>query len=249
MDRTQKTILYVTTILLAILLIIIFGKIFMFERGKEKTSGEVDSNIINKLYNYLPDSNDYQLDSIYSRYSSFENININTIEKMIVNYLYNNEKDKLENINDNDLLNMGIDSSITELLYKVSKDNLNYGLKMVFGENRNVVFKDVSIDKQTRGKYYNDYLYIYKLIDETNTDNIVYRNISRYSIENDKTIKIYDSYIICDKVTMVCYSDDKKSIVNASITYSNGINFANYENNMKQYEHIFKYNNGNYKAL
>ena len=71
MDRTQKTILYVTTILLAIIILIIFGKMFMFERGKERMSGEVDTDIVNKLYNYLPEHNDYQLESVYNKFSTY----------------------------------------------------------------------------------------------------------------------------------------------------------------------------------
>ena len=249
MDRTQKTILYVTTILLAIIILIIFGKMFMFERGKERMSGEVDTDIVNKLYNYLPENNDYQLESVYNKFSSFENININIIEAMIVNYLVNYDKEKIENITNDELINIGLDTSQFKLLYKISKDNLIYGSKMVFGDNKNIIFKDASIDKKTIGKYYDDTLYVYQTLENVDNNNIVYRKINKYSIEDDKTIKIYDSYVICDKSTSICYSDDKKTIVNSNITYSNGMVFEDYKDNMKQYEHTFKYNNGNYYWL
>ena len=249
MDKTQKTILYVTTIILAILVLIILGKLFMFERGKEKTSGEIDTSIVNKLYNYLPEYNDYQLESIYNKFSSFENLNINIIEAMIVNYLVNNDKDKLKQIDNNDSLDIGLDTSQYKLLYKISKEDLEYGLKMVFGNNRNIVFKDVSIDKKTMGKYLNNILFVYQIIDNIDNNDIVYRSINRYSIDDDKTIKIYDYYVICDKSTSICYNDDKKNIENSYITYSNGIEFDDYKNNMKQYEHTFKYDNGNYYWL
>ena len=249
MDKTQKSIMYVTTILLAIIIMLFFGKIFMFEKGKEKTSGEVNVNLINSLYSYLPEINYYQMDSVYSKYSSFDNINIGIIEIMIINFLNNNSKDRLEKINDTDLIDMGIDFNQVDLLYKISKENLNYGLKMVFGDNKNATFKDVYIDEQTRGKYYNETLYVYKVFDGNPSEFVVYRKINKYTIGDDQTIKINDYYLVCNKIDGICYNDDKKTNVNSNITYSNGIVFDNYKDNMKQYEHTFKYNNGNYYWL
>ena len=247
MNNTQKAILYVTAIILSILIFIIFGKSFRFERGKEKPTTTVDKVLIDELYTYIPDSNDYKMDGIYSKYSSIYNINISVVEQMIINYLNNNSKDKLQSITDTDLFNIGVDVTYIKPLYKISNKDLTYGLERVFGNNtNNINFRDAYIDKNTRTKYFDNNLYVYNYEPELTDDSVVFRKYNKYTISNDKTIKIYDYYLKCDKSTNICYNDDRETIVNNLVTYSDSFNIENYLDKLQQYEHTFKFANDSY---
>ena len=247
MDKTQKIILTITSIILAILLLIIFGKVFKFERNKEVPEGNtVPETLIDDLYSYLPTANDYGLETVYNGYySSFSGLSPAIVEQMIINYLVKHDSDKVESLSEVELRTV-IDNTSTRPLYKISNDNMMYGLKKVFGENKTFRVTDVSIDYNTKAYFRNNYLYVFT--DQSNMTNNyeIYKGKISYSVDDDKTIKIVDYYLKCDKLTNVCYNDEKQKNVNDKVTYSSNLKITDYINDLQQYQHVFKLNNTDY---
>ena len=246
MDKTQKTILTITSILLAILLLIIFGKLFRFEKNKAVSKETIDEKIIDDLYSYLPKANDYGLETVYNGYySSFTGLSPVVIEQMIISYLVSHDSSKVENLSNVELQSITQNESANPL-YKISNDNMIYGLKMVFGSDKTYKFTDVSIDYDTKAYFRNNNLYVFSDKSGLTSNYQIYKGIVSYSVDDDKTVKIVDYYLKCDKITKTCYNDEKLREVNNKVTYSSNLNINNYISNLKQYVHVFKLSNNNY---
>ena len=247
MDKTQKAILTVTSIILSILLLIIFGKILKFERFKDNDNEveTIDREIVDKLYSYLPSNGDYNYDTMYNgSYSSFNSISSNTIEKMIINYLSMFEHDKCETYNISEIISIITDDQ-PSALYKISAENIDYALKKVFGDKHNFIIKNADLDYQTKALYYNNYLYVYNIVPNQVSNYKIYRGLVRYSIDKEGTILIYDYYLKCDKTTKICYNDERLKD-KSSIIYSDNLNINDYSNDLKLYEHQFRIVDGSY---
>ena len=245
MKLGKKIFVWILVFLFVIATVFLFTKIFEFRATSQDKAPEVTEELVNKLYSYLPKENDFGVSTMYTTYyTTNQNINYSVMSMMAYNYISNYDSFKLENISDAEFKSLKVGGTP---LYKISKDNIWKVIYTIFGNEAKYSFGDFNINATTAGKFANDYYYIYKKNSDIDNNYVIFNNKLSYTItDNNKTIKIYDYYLKCDITTKLCYNDERSTISNSYFKYKDNLNVLEGKNNLKQYEHTFKYENGNY---
>lgn len=242
----KKIIITVLVIILVIGISYAFINLFNFEGSNEETyknNIEVTEEEIHKLYSYLLKDNSLEFEAMHSNhYSSNSNISNYVKKSMIYQYLLNYDEFSLEILTKEEL-SAALPNSINYTpLYKISTIKMEETLYKLFGPNASLNDGDFEYSKSIKGSWQNDYYYIYDTNNQTETNFIEYKNMTRYSV-SESEVKIYDYYLKCDTITNKCYNDERRASINNSISYNSNFNINNYLNNLVTYEHVFKYNN------
>lgn len=241
MNKIKKLVLYLIVILLVGFLSFLFIKIFAFNKAKnqEEIKPEITEELVNKLYNYLPTKNDYNLETMYSSYyTTAKTISYSLISNMIYEYIYNYDSFKLEKVETNEI------KTVSTPIYKINKNEFLKDLKIIFGNDIKYSLDNFKIDLQTEAIIQNDYVYILNNKNQTKNDYIILKDRLSYTVaDNNKTIKIYDYYLKCNVSSGLCYNDEKLNKLNTNIKYQENIDINLYKDYFKEYEHIFKYDN------
>lgn len=246
----KKIWLYIAVILLVIIIGFLFIKIFNFNneaKNNNKELPEVSNDLIQELYSYLDIYNPNGVMTMYSKiYTTKNNLNADVLEKVILNYIVNYDKSKLENLTIDELKQENIDGTP---LYKIKTEVFNSSLIKLFGKDTKINLKDFTYQENIKAinTSNKEYFYIYQTNDNINNIYEIFKKMDRYLVtDNNKTIKIYDYYLKCNKETAICYNDERNSYINNNIKYSINLNLDDYVNYLTLYEHTFKYENGNY---
>lgn len=240
MKKSTKLLFIIAVVLLVVLAILIFLKVFMFDNTT--IDNNVNKELVEQLYEYIPDDNEYQINSIYTtHYVQFNNINYSTISIIIYNYIINNEEFLLEKVNDNEV------SNLSNVLYKIELADFKKCMNIIFGDDVSYEPKDFTIDNTKSAKVINNYIYVYESNNDLKDNYIVYKQYDSYTITDDgNTIQIYEYYLKCDKTTFICYDDDNTSYINNKVKYSDNLNINDYKDNLRKYVHTYRLKNDNY---
>lgn len=217
MSKKEK-IAYLLVAIACLIITFAFLKIFAFE-DKNKNYPKVDNDLLNELYNYIPNYHNY-----YYKLGNLTNIEITNT---IIKYIENNESDLIQ---DNSL--------------KIQDFEL-IG-KKIFGQEIKFNHQDYLIDNYEL--IYNEEQSSYTLnkLNEANSY-IEKREYDKYTILDDgKTIIIYDRYVLCDKENN-CYKDYERNYQYSFNFLKDGtIDLKNNLTKAASYKHTFKYEDNHY---
>ncbi len=244
MSKVKQLTLYIIVVFLIVGIIWLFLKIFAFNKDNNTINyQEVTSEQVEELYSYLPTLSVSSMSSMYNNiYTAGNNLNYAIINLMAYNYIKEYDSFKLESVTSVDKSNVN-----QSVIYKISKENMDSVIKKIFGQDIKYDYKNFNIDESTSGLYKDNYLYIYNK--ENVANYVIYKNKVSYTVtDNGNTIKIYDYFLKCDKVTKMCYNDDAMTMVNGYITYQENM-VVNESSNVQMYEHTYKLENDHYYWL
>lgn len=241
----KKLIIILLVIVLVIGISYAFIKLFDFEGSEEETyrnNIEVTEEEIHELYSYLLKDNSLEFEAMHSNhYSSNSNISNYVKKSMIYQYLLNYDPSSLETLTQEELTAALPNSTNYTPLYKISTTKIEETLYILFGPDATINDGDFDYSRSIKGSWQGDYYYIYDTLDQSETNFIEFKNMTRYSVSESEVI-IYDYYLKCDTITNRCYNDERRASINNSITYSSNFDINNYLNDLVTYEHVFKYN-------
>ncbi len=222
-NLSKKIGIFLIIGILVIILIIFLSKVFSFQDNKEENLNEITEELISKLYSYIPQS--IYFDTVYSgNYTNKNILNNSAIELMAYNYL---EENKL--FND-----------------KVKREDFQKALFEVFGENIAYKPKDIQISPTTSLVFENDTFTKSNKEIIKNNDYVIFNDKTIYTVMANKNIIITDYYLKCNKLTKVCYNDEKESEINNYYKYSDDLESSLNKDNLRKYNHTFIYKDGKY---
>lgn len=257
----KKIIMYVIVAILVVIVSIGFVKIFAFEKESTKddikqTYPEVNKELIDKLYSYIPISDDYERTTMYSNfYTKFQILSQDVVQSMVYNFIIKHDEFKLLGATINDLRDNNVIKSYEsendfKALYKIKLSDFENAKNRVFGKEEKLISSSFNITANLKAFYIEDDSYIiYEQNSNLDRDEFVVKKAyDKYILTDDNnTIKIYDYYIKCNVNTSDCYNDEKKTMGNRSIKNIDGvINFENNLSNAQGYVHTFKFEDGYY---
>ena len=233
-EKENKFLFILAVTLLAVLAAMIFIKTFMFDKSKEEKI-DVPESLINELYSYVDIKNLNNEISFYvDNYINSQNLGYTTVAKMTYNYINKYDNLKIEAVND-------VDKS----LFK--EDVTSVILKSNFGLDEH--FSKFDIDENTSAYIEGEYLFIYKRNEPIDSNYVSYRGLISYTLlDNANKIQLTEYYLICDKVSKVCY-DSNNEMKNAYITYNENLNVSTMTDKLKKYVHTFEKIDEKYKWI
>ena len=201
--QIKKIIMYIIVILLVIGICVLFVNLFNFNDKVENDIPEVTEELVDKLYSYIPE-NEIGYQAMYMGYfNTFVNIGSDTIQSMIYDYILNYEKDLIENVTNEEIQVNSI--TINGVGYnpssKIKVSVFEDIFPLIFGKENTYSVNDFQYSYEVRGKLNEtkDYFYIFDSIQTNNTNDLIFRDITRYAVTNNReTIEIYDYYLKCD---------------------------------------------------
>lgn len=248
-EKENKFLFILAVTLLAVLAAMIFIKIFMFDKSKEEKI-DVPESLINELYSYVDIKNLNNEISFYvDNYINSQNLGYTTVAKMTYNYINKYDNLKIEAVNDVDKSLFKEDGT---LLNKIKikdfeKDVTSVILKSNFGLDEH--FSKFDIDENTSAYIEGEYLFIYKRNEPIDSNYVSYRGLISYTLlDNANKIQLTEYYLICDKVSKVCY-DSTTEEKNTYITYSEDLNVSTMIDKLKKYVHTFEKIDEKYKWI
>ena len=246
-EKGNKFLFTIAVTLLAVLIIMVLIKTFLFDKNK-KENIEVPESLINELYSYI-DIKKYENDqSFYAPYYlDGQNISPLTVARMTYNYINKYDNIKFEAVTDEEKKGFEDGNIISKIKIKTfEEESTNIINKTNFTLNyyKNTKF---DIDDETSAFINNDYLYIYKRNDKLENNMVYYHGLVSYTLMDEgNTIVLTEYFLLCDKNTNICYDDDNKA-KNNSITYSNNLDASTMTDKLKKYSHTFKKVDEEYK--
>lgn len=250
---SNKWLKYLLVILLVILIVSLFIFLFGFERDNEEESPNIDEELINQLYSYLP-TNPMSYQTVYTgHYIRLTNIDNTIISSVIYDYIKEYEPDVIEETSLEEFETNNLIHDTAQVVNPLCKIKVEEFLKVypqIFGSSNELDIANFRYDYSTLAVVdaNQTYYYFYTTTPLSNSSNeVVYKDIIRYALtDNNTTIEIYDYYLKCDLNTNSCYNDERKNNLNNQITYSSNFDIANYTNNLVTYKHTYKYEDGHY---
>lgn len=244
MKLLKKFVIYFGVILFVLSAGYLFLKLFAFNEDSKKTT-DISRELVDKLYSYLPTTNDYSIASMYTaNYMTKGNINYSIMGVMAIKYINNYSKNDKEILEKEEISKLGVNN---KPLYKIKTDKFLERIKIIFGKDANFTQNDFKIDRLSEARFIGDYLYVYETKNPKEEEYVIYKDLISYTVaDNGNTIKIIDTYLKCSKKTNLCYNDEKDNEKNNFVRYSSNLNIADYKDKLKQYEHTFKYEDNNY---
>lgn len=253
----KKIIISIGVIILVIVVCILFVTVFAFDKKEPESTElpEVTEELVNQLYSYIP-TNEMNQQTMYSfTYTRFNNITNSVALITVYEYILEHDEFKLETTSITDMQTNGVlhsnenESNITPL-YKIKAEEFTNAFKKIFGKEASLTLEDFRYNYNTllRLNSNKDYYFVLNNnpLDNPNND-IVFHDITKYVVtENNKTIEIYDYYLKCDLNTNNCYNDERKNTLNAFVKYNDSFSIDNYQTNLANYKHTFKYEDGYY---
>ena len=243
MKLIKKLVRYICVALIVGLICFTFSKTFAFKSSDNNTIPEIDSNLINKLYTYLPSKEIGNTQTLYNTYYlTINNISYITQGLMTYNYMLNNDEFKLKTVPEEEKNNLNIEGNI---LYKITKEDFINALTYIFGTNKRYFDTDFTINSKLKAKFKNDNYYIYE---ENSIDNIIYfKGLQSYTVtDNRETIKLIEYYLRCNTETKECFDKEGSDTPVSYIRYSENLDINSIKDKIKQYEHVFKYESDHY---
>ena len=248
-EKENKFLFILAVTLLAVLAAMIFIKTFMFDKSKEEKI-DVPESLINELYSYVDIKNLNNEISFYvDNYINSQNLGYTTVAKMTYNYINKYDNLKIEAVNDVDKRLFKEDGT---LLNKIKikdfeKDVTSVILKSNFGLDEH--FSKFDIDENTSAYIEGEYLFIYKRNEPIDSNYVSYRGLISYTLlDNANKIQLTEYYLICDKVSKVCY-DGNNEMKNAYITNNENLNVSTMTDKLKKYVHTFEKIDEKYKWI
>ena len=214
-----------------------------FKSDDNSAIPEIDSNLITKLYTYLPSKEIGDTQTLYNTYYlTINNISYITQGLMTYNYIINYDEFKLKTVPEEEKNNLNIEGTI---LYKITKEDFINALTYLFGTNERYYDTDFKINSNLKAKFKNDNYYIYE---ENTIDNIIYyKGLDSYTLtDNRETIKLNEYYLRCNKETKECFDKEGSDTPVSYIRYSENLDINSIKDKIKRYEHVFKYESDHY---
>ncbi len=245
MKIVKKLIVYLVVPLVVLGIAFLFYKLFSFDKNENIDNTyvpDVTEKDALKLYNVLPTTSYNVSYTIYTGdYQTKSNTSYNTMGSMTINYIKNYDEFVLEAASQEEQ-NL-IDNNI---LYKISKDIFLKNSKKILGSEVSFNPDNLEIGDNIRVKLLDNTYYVYET-EPKETDFVYYKMYKSFTVlNNNKTIKIYDYYLRCNKTSGICYDTEKDEDVNKDITYKENLNILDYKNSLKQFEHLFEYEDDHY---
>lgn len=243
-EKENKFLFIIATTLLAVLILMVLVKLFVFDKNKQEVE-EIPESLIKELYSYI-DINNVTNNSTYyfPHYLDNQNIDSSVVSKMTYNYIKNYDNLKIKVVNDED---KKLFTKNGTLETKISKSVFLEKAKYLVDKN-NYYLEDFDIDSETSAYVSEDNVYIYKRNDIKDNEYIYYRGLMSYTVmDNNDTIKITEYYLNCNKNTKECFNGDSNNKVKSGITYSETLDPSKKTGNLVKYTHTFKKEDGHYK--
>ena len=150
MKLIKKLVMYICVALIVGLICFTFSKTFAFKSDDNSAIPEIDTNLITKLYTYLPSKEIGDTQTLYNTYYlTINNISYITQGLMTYNYIINYDEFKLKTVPEEEKNNLNIEGTI---LYKITKEDFINTLTYLFGTNKRYFDTDFKI--YIRRKYY-----------------------------------------------------------------------------------------------
>lgn len=248
MKKGQKIIITIMGLVLALIILLLFTKVFKFDKKDTTKYPEVTETQIKELYE-LFSVKDYNNNvSFYiGNYITNNNINYSVISIVTYDYIQRTNPFKFETITTED---ENITENKYELLSKINKEYFLETVKYLFGKT-NYYLIDFKIDATKSAKIKDDYeyLYIYETDNKVDDNIIYYKGLESYTVENsNESIKLIEYFLKCNKTTKICYNTEgQNEVVNNKVKYSEGMDISTYINDLQKYEHKFVYENDHYR--
>ena len=243
MKLIKKLVMYICVALIVGLICFTFSKTFAFKSDDNSAIPEIDTNLITKLYTYLPSKEIGDTQTLYNTYYlTINNISYITQALMTYNYIINYDEFKLKTVPEEEKNNLNIEGTI---LYKITKEDFINTLTYLFGTNERYYDTDFKINSNLKAKFKNDTYYIYE---ENTIDNIIYyKGLDSYTLtDNRETIKLNEYYLRCNKETKECFDKEGSDTPVSYIKYSENLDINSIKDKIKRYEHVFKYESDHY---
>ena len=161
MKLIKKLVMYICVALIVGLICFTFSKTFAFKSDDNSAIPEIDTNLITKLYTYLPSKEIGDTQTLYNTYYlTINNISYITQGLMTYNYIINYDEFKLKTVPEEEKNNLNIEGTI---LYKITKKDFINALTYLFGTNERYYDTDFKINSKLKAKFKNDNYYIYEI--------------------------------------------------------------------------------------
>lgn len=248
-EKGNKFLFILAVTLLAVLAAMVFIKTFMFNKSKEEKI-DVPESLIDELYSYIDIKNLNDEISFYvDNYINSQNLGYTTIAKMTYNYINKYDNLKIESVNDTDKSLFKEDGT---LLNKIKINDFEEDVTSVISKSNfglNEHFNKFDIDENTSAYIKGEYLFIYKRNEPIDSNYVSYRGLIGYTLlDNANKIKLTEYYLICDKISKICY-DGNNEMKNAYITYNENLNVSTMTDKLKKYIHTFEKIDEKYKWI
>lgn len=243
MSIVKRIVLYLIVGIISAGICILFVKVFYFEKytPQRRSFKEVDEQLIQELYEYIPKELDAQANNFYAEsVINYTTLNHKSALIMLYNYISKNQSLSQATTNELDALKI-TDYDKEYTAYKINITDFEGAVNKVFGNvSGSLTLESFIINYETYAKLSGDTFYIYHISNPVK-EYVTYTGIVSYSTQdNNDTIVIEDYYLKCSVITKKCYNDSRLANPNNNITYSENMDIKNYIPKLKTYEHTFR---------